>query len=124
MMQDEIRALEARRYAAMQAGDLKTLEELFSDRMVYSHSDTSQDGKESYLTTLRDGSLTYKKVWFETTTVLEAGPDAAVALGTMGADVHRNGADRTIGSITCAVWAKENGAWKLLAYQPTAYPKK
>jgi hypothetical protein len=123
-IEDEIRALEARRYAAMEAGDLETLGALFSDRLVYSHSDCSQDSKPSYLAALTDGTLRYRKVWFETTAILPAGADAAVALGSMGADITRFGADRTIGSITCAVWAREDGAWKLLAYQPTALPKK
>ena len=63
-------------------------------------------------------------MWFETKTVLPVGADAAVALGTMGADIIRHGAERTIGSLTCAVWAREDGAWRLLAYQPTAFPKK
>ncbi|MFH5924762.1 nuclear transport factor 2 family protein [Roseomonas xinghualingensis] len=123
-MQDDIRALEARRYAAMEAGDVTALGGLLSDRLIYSHSDGSQDSKASYLATLSDGTLRYKKVWFETKAVLEAGSDSAVALGSMGADINRHGADKTIGSLTCAVWAKEGGAWKLLAYQPTALPKK
>jgi hypothetical protein len=123
-MQDDIRALEARRYAAMEAGDLDALGALLSDRLVYSHSDASQDTRDSYLASLRDGALRYRKVWFETSAILPAGADAAVALGTMGADITRHGVDRTIGSLTCAVWAREGGAWKLLAYQPTALPKK
>jgi ketosteroid isomerase-like protein len=123
-MQDEIRELEARRYAAMRAGDVEALRALLSDRLVYSHSDATQDTRESYLATLSGGSLRYHDIRFETTAVLEAGPDAAVALGTMGADIHRNGAEKTIGAMTCAVWAREAGGWRLLAYQPTALPKK
>jgi ketosteroid isomerase-like protein len=123
-MQDEIKALEARRYAAMKAGDVAALRALLSERLVYSHSDATQDTRDSYLQTLSAGSLRYHDIRFETTTVLPAGPAAAVALGTMGADIHRNGAEKTIGAMTCAVWAREPGGWRLLAYQPTALPKK
>ncbi|WP_426956703.1 nuclear transport factor 2 family protein [Muricoccus radiodurans] len=122
-MNDQIKDLEARRYAAMKAGDIAALSALMSDRLVYSHSDGSQDDKISYLATIAHGTLRYHRVWWETKEVLEAGPDAAVALGTMGADITRNGADKTIGSLTCAVWVREGGAWRLLAYQPTALPK-
>lgn len=122
-MRDEISALEERRYAAMEAGDLEALGALLSDRLIYSHSDGSQDTKASYLATLSDGTLRYRKTWHEVKTVLPAGADAAVALGTMGADITRHGTDRTIGSLTCAVWAREDGAWRLLAYQPTSLPK-
>lgn len=118
-----IRALEARRYAAMQAGDLGALGALLSPRLTYGHSDASRDDRASYLASLADGTLRYHRTWFETRAVLEAGPACAVALGTMGADVTRFGADRTIGATTCAVWTEEDGTWTLLAYQPTALPK-
>jgi ketosteroid isomerase-like protein len=123
-MQDEITALEARRYAAMKAGDVAALRDLLSARLVYSHSDATQDSLESYLETLTTGTLRYHDIRFETKTVLEAGPDAAVALGTMSANITRNGAAKSIAAMTCAVWAREAGTWRLLAYQPTALPRK
>lgn len=123
MMQDEIKALEARRYAAMKDGDTAALRELLSARLVYSHSDATQDSLESYLATLTDGSLRYHDIQFETKAVLVAGSDAAIALGTMSADITRNGADKRIAAMTCAVWAREAGTWRLLAYQPTATPR-
>ncbi|WP_424137399.1 nuclear transport factor 2 family protein [Roseomonas chloroacetimidivorans] len=123
-MQDEIRALEARRYTAMKTGNVSALAGLLSERLVYSHSDATQDSKASYLETLSNGTLRYLDVWFETKSVLEAGDHGAVALGTMGAKIIRHGEEKTIGAMTCAVWACEGGVWRLLAYQPTALPKK
>jgi hypothetical protein len=122
-MQDEIRALEARRYAAMLAGDTKGLGALLSDRLVYAHSNATTDSKDSYLATLTDGSLRYLQIDFQTETVLEAGPGAAAALGRMSARVHRYGGEREIAAMTLALWAKEGDAWRLLAYQPTSLPK-
>ncbi|MFC0386710.1 nuclear transport factor 2 family protein [Muricoccus vinaceus] len=122
-MQDEIRALEARRYAAMLAGDTKGLGALLSDRLVYAHSNATTDSKDSYLATLTDGSLRYLQIDFQTETVLEAGPAAAAALGRMSARVHRYGGEREIAAMTLALWAKEGDAWRLLAYQPTSLPK-
>ncbi|SHJ95061.1 protein of unknown function [Roseomonas rosea] len=122
-MQDEIRALEARRYAAMEAGDIGALEALLSERLVYAHSNATTDSKTSYLDTLRDGSLRYLSVDFTTEQVLEAGPGAAAALGRMSAHVFSYGAEREIASLTLALWTKEGDAWRLLAYQPTSLPK-
>lgn len=121
-MESDIRALEAQRYQAMKAGDVAALGALLSERLVYTHSDGSHDSRASYLATLSGGSLLYHAVDFEISAILSAGPDAAVALGRMSADITRNGTPRTIASATCAVWAREDGAWKLLAYQPTALP--
>ena len=122
-MQDEIRALEARRYAAMLAGDTAALGALLSDRLVYAHSNATTDSKDSYLATLTDGSLRYLQIDFQTEAVLEAGPGAAAALGRMSARVHRYGGEREIAAMTLALWAKEGDAWRLLAYQPTSLPK-
>jgi ketosteroid isomerase-like protein len=121
--QDEIRALEARRYAAMQAGDTEALGALLSDRLAYAHSDATRDSKTSYLATITGGTLRYLEVSHETETVLEAGPDAAAALGRMSARILRNGAAKSIGSLTLALWAKEGDTWRLIAYQPTAFSK-
>jgi hypothetical protein len=107
----------------MKAGDLATLGELLSERLVYSHSDATQDSRDSYLRTLTDGTLRYRDIWFETSSVLQAGADTAVALGTMGAEIVRHGSEKTIGAMTCAVWTREGGRWALLAYQPTALPR-
>ncbi|UFN47155.1 nuclear transport factor 2 family protein [Roseomonas sp. OT10] len=121
--EETIRALEARRYAAMRQGDAAALGALLSDRLVYAHSNATTDSKASYLGTLEGGSLRYLDIRFETEQVLEAGPDCAVALGRMSADIIRYGGPRSIAAMTCAVWAREGEAWRLLAYQPTALPQ-
>ncbi|WP_458096107.1 nuclear transport factor 2 family protein [Roseomonas sp. WA12] len=123
MSENEIRDLEARRYTAMRQGDRAALGELLSDRLVYSHSDATSDTKQSYLRTLEDGSLRYLGIHFETETVLPAGADAAAALGQMSAHIIRYGAKREIAARTLALWVREGGNWRLLAYQPTALPK-
>ncbi|WBV45481.1 nuclear transport factor 2 family protein [Pseudoroseomonas cervicalis] len=122
-MQDDIRALEEARYAAMLAGDLEALAALLSPRLVYAHSDATQDTRESYLESLRSGALRYHAIRHETHHLLPAGDGAVVALGSMRADITRHGAEKSIASLSCAVWAREGGAWRLLAYQPTALPK-
>lgn len=119
-MQDEIRALEARRYDAMLRGDVEALAALLSDRAVYAHSDATRDSKAEYLASISGGGLRYLEVGHETETVLEAGPDAAAALGRMSARIIRNGAEKRIASLTLALWAREDGEWRLIAYQPTA----
>jgi ketosteroid isomerase-like protein len=123
MIENEIRDLESRRYAAMRQGDGKALSELLSDRLVYAHSNATTDTKGSYLGTLEDGSLRYLGIQHETETVLQAGPDCAIALGRMSAHIIRYGGKRDIAAMTLAVWTREGGSWRLLAYQPTALPK-
>ena len=44
---------------------------------------------------------------------------AAVVLGLMIARVHRSGELHELRNTACAVWAREDGHWRLVAYQPT-----
>ena len=52
---EEVWQLEGKRRSALVAGDLKTLEELFSDEMTYTHTTGKVDTKKSYLESLRSG---------------------------------------------------------------------
>jgi ketosteroid isomerase-like protein len=122
MDETTIRDLEARRYAAMRAGDTAALGELLSEGLVYTHSNATSDSKASYLASLESGDLRYLEISHETNKVLPAGT-AAVALGRMSARINSHGAERQIASTTLAVWAQEGGKWVLIAYQPTALPK-
>jgi hypothetical protein len=40
-------------------------------------------------------------------------------LGAMIANVHWSGELRTLRNSACAVWAKQDENWRLVAYQPT-----
>ena len=56
---EQVRTLEDRRYSAMTEGDIGALGELFATNLVYTHSDASTDGKQSYLDKLASGYFKY-----------------------------------------------------------------
>ncbi len=116
-MTGEIEALERKRAEAMQAGDVDTLDALISDKLVYLHSSGGRDGKESYLGQIRDGTITYIRVAPPEPEVVLAG-DTAIVFGRMNADVVRAGKDLALDYDYLAVWAKEGGQWRFLAFQP------
>lgn len=65
----EIEQLERRRFAAQVAKDLPTLETIFADDLVYTHSNGHQDDKASYLTSIASGQSRYDHVDIESLTV-------------------------------------------------------
>jgi len=117
----QISELEARRYQAMTDADTATLAELFSARLVYTHSDASSDGKQSYLDKLASGELDYGPVDHPETSIVVHG-DCALVYGDMRGPVRVGGSPRVLNSKSLAVWGRENESWVLLAYQPTKYP--
>jgi uncharacterized protein (TIGR02246 family) len=117
----QIDDLEDRRYTAMAAADLDTLDELLSDDVIYTHSDASVDSKASYLNLLRTGTLQYDSVEHTTEAVVTR-PGVAIVLGTMSGSIHMHGAPKTLNSRVAAVWVAEDGRWRLVAFQPTVVP--
>lgn len=117
----QISELEAKRYQAMTDADTETLAELFSADLVYTHSDASSDGKQSYLDRLASGHFDYGVMEHPETSVVVHG-DCALVFGDMRGEVVIAGQKRMLNSRTLAVWGRENGNWVLLAFQPTKYP--
>jgi hypothetical protein len=48
--------------------------------------------------------------------------DTAIVVGRMTADLLVDGVAKTIDNLALAVWARQDGAWRLLAYAPTVLP--
>lgn len=117
----QIRALEDRRYLAVTAGDVATLDELFAADLVYTHSDATADSKQSYLEKLASGHFKYGPVSHPESGIVVHG-DCALVFGDMRGEVRIAGALRVLNSRSLAVWVRAGEGWQLIAFQPTKYP--
>jgi ketosteroid isomerase-like protein len=105
----------------MTDADVGTLAGLFAADLVYTHSDASADGKQSYLDKLASGHFDYGVIEHPETSIVVHG-DCAIVIGDMRGEVKIGGQTRVLNSRSLAVWVRENGDWALLAFQPTKYP--
>jgi len=112
------RKAEEKRWTLMLAGDWEELGKLFCDSLLYAHSDSSVDGKVSYMKALGDGSLIYNTLDCEITETASEG-DCTVFMGTMKADVQRNGKNLKLNSSYATVWVSTTDGPKLLAHKST-----
>ena len=117
----QISALEDQRYQALADADLATLGELLSPDLVYLHSDASSDTRQSYLDKLASKALDYGVMEHPVSSIVVHG-DCALVFHDMRGEVQVNGATRVLNSRALAVWTREDGAWRLLAFQPTRIP--
>ena len=84
----EIEQLERHRFDAQVAKDLPTLAQIFADDLIYTHSNGHQDGKASYLDSIRSGQSRYDKVDIEALTVRPYNDDhTAVVNGLIQIDL-------------------------------------
>lgn len=80
----EIEQLERQRFDAQVSRDLATLEKIFADDLIYTHSNGSEDSKTSYIESIRTGQSRYDAVDIEALTVRPYNDDqAAVVNGTI-----------------------------------------
>lgn len=80
----EVEALERQRFEAQVKKDYAVLERLFSDDLVYTHSNGKQNNKAEYIQSIRDGKSQYDKIEVEQLKVRAYnGGKAAVVNGTI-----------------------------------------
>jgi len=119
--EDEIRALEDRRYQAMIDGDVGTLEELCSPDLIYTHSRGERDTVHSYLDAVRSGFIRYGHIEHPIEKIV-VGDDCALVWGEMHATAWIGNEQRNLANSAFAVWIRIDGTWRLAGYQPTPLP--
>ncbi|MGO8887898.1 MAG: nuclear transport factor 2 family protein [Streptosporangiaceae bacterium] len=117
----QVAAAEDQRYAAMLAGDTSALAQLLSDRLTYVHSSALLDTRQSLLAKISGRSIVYSAVDHPVRQIVVL-CDAVLVTGEMHASVLVDGEPRRVDSSVLAVWAAEDGAWRLAAFQATPLP--
>jgi ketosteroid isomerase-like protein len=118
----EIRALEDRRCQAMIDKDMKALESIYADELVYTHSNAAVDDKASYLAGITSGKFDYKSIKRPEESIRVIG-DTAIVAGRAEISVSSNGVARELDSRYLIVWVKRGGGWQAVAWQSTPVPK-
>lgn len=117
----EILGLEDKRYAAMTSNDLKALEAMFHDDLIYTHSSAVVDTKASYLEALRSGKTRYKSAKRFEEKVRMLG-DAALVTGRAEMEAEINGTPKSLRLRYLNVWTKTAAGWKFIGWQSCSLP--
>ena len=103
----------------MLAGDAAVLDDLCSDDLIYTHhSKADYDDKRSYLHQVGTRYFTYLEITHPADRILVV-DSAALVTGRMTAKVLVAGTIVHVDNRYLAVWGREGGAWRFVAYQPT-----
>ncbi|WP_426413380.1 nuclear transport factor 2 family protein [Bradyrhizobium ganzhouense] len=114
----EIAEVERRRYEAMKKADVNVLREVLDDLLVYAHSNSETDDKESYLARVQTGYYRYESISIDEQSAVVL-PNLALLRGRMRAQGYFNGSPLTLDNRFLAVLRCLDGQWRLLGYQPT-----
>lgn len=108
--------LEERRRVAMLASDVRALQALLDDALIYLHSTGQRDSRASFLAKLGQGQLRYDGLNLELTSAYGANK-FLLAQGRMDARIRVEGVERQVNSHYEAVWMRTPEAWVCIAIQ-------
>lgn len=121
-MEQDILNLEQQWVTALLQGDADTLEKMYADGIVYTHTNADMDTKASYLAKIRSGDLTYQSLDRTDITVQIFGTTAIAACRWMAKSVA-GGIHYQIDARYTHVYARINDEWKMVAHQSTRIPQ-
>jgi ketosteroid isomerase-like protein len=117
----EISRLDARRIEALLKADTKTLDQIYSDDLVYVHSGGKIDSKQPYLALLTSGNLNYVSQKYDPPArVVVAGSETAFVTGRVTIELKsKTGQISQRVLATTTVYARSAAGWKAVLYQST-----
>jgi ketosteroid isomerase-like protein len=123
-VEKEVLQLDATRIGALLKGDVKALDQLFSDGMVYIHSNGKIDTKQGYLTLLTSGSLTYVSLRYDPPQRAKAaGSDTVIVTGKAMIEAKNKAGQVTPRVLTTTtVYVRTATGWQVVSYQATPVP--
>lgn len=120
---DEAVKAEDARYAAQMNDDFATMDKLIADDLVYIHSSSVVDNKQTYIESMRSGMVKYRSMKRSDVTVRSFGCVATIT-GLGNFDVRLNDKELSIELRFHSVWAKRNGKLQFISWQATRTPPK
>lgn len=113
--------LDRKRMQAMAAKDYATLEAVIADDLIYAHSTTRLDTKQSLIGAMKSGATVYTSVEPSDVKAQDLG-DAVVLTGVAHIKLLLNGTPAGFGVRFLDVYAKRNGSWQMVTWQSTKLP--
>jgi ketosteroid isomerase-like protein len=117
----EVKQAHADRFALMVAGDTAALAAVLADDLVYVHSSGAAETKAEFLAAISSGRMRYRAITDRETAVRTYG-DVALVGGLVDVQVTVGGQDAAPTLRYLAVYARQGGAWRLVAWQSTRVP--
>lgn len=121
--EQELKALEDRRYQAMVVADVAVLNELLAEDMVYTHSNAVIDNKKSYIDGIVSKRWAYAAAERPEETITVFG-DTARIIGHVRLTLNNpDGSKRSVNARFLNLWVKRQNRWQMVAWQSTPIPQ-
>src|ERR1700684_4190380 len=114
--------LDRKRMTAMAEKDIRTLNDIISDELIYTHSSARLDTKKSLIGNMESGSTVYTAVVPSDVQAQDLG-DSGVLTGACRISVNSGGRPNSLGVRFTDVYAHKGGKWQMVTWQSTRLPE-
>jgi hypothetical protein len=118
---ESVEQIERRRFAAMVAQDIGTLEPLLADDLTYGHSNGDFENKSQFLETIRGGRLRYEAIDVQELSVRHY-DKVAIVTGRLIVSARAGTQPLTLNIRYTDAYVNHDGRWQLVAWQSTRQP--
>lgn len=115
-------ARDVQRGEALLRGDAPALADIYSDALLYTHSNGRVETKAEFVGALADKSLTYHQFLTEFVNGSQITPDVVVLRGRIDQRKTVQGKPGTAKLFFTSVWRRESGTWRMIAMQTAMIP--
>jgi ketosteroid isomerase-like protein len=117
----DIESVERARFAAMTHQDIKSLQSMLADDLIYCHSNGRCETKAQLLESIRTGRIVYHSV-----EILSLRPrtaaGAVIVNGSIAVDGSMDGLPLKMQLVYMGVYVRRDGQWRLAAWQSARLP--
>ncbi len=114
---DLVKRADLARLEAMRQGDGPALARVFSDEIVFIHSDGRSEGRESYIKNMTAGDTAYSDLKISDLNVRQISADVIVLAGAQEMKKKLGPTWSEIKLRFMSVWRNERGTWRMVAWQ-------
>ena len=118
---DEVKRLEQQRVEALVRGDIKTLEQMLSDDLTYTHSTGRVDTKAEFIGALTSGAVRYHQM-DHSDVQARAYNNTVVLTGRSAVRIRAASDEISFQLRFINIYVKRNGRWQMVAWQSTRLP--
>lgn len=120
-VEETVEQVEQRRFAAMVAQDVATLEPMLAEELHYGHSTGEVENKAQLLETVRSGRLRYEAFDVEQREIRTHG-DVALVTGRCTVRARRGDQALVLDLVFSDAYVRRAGRWQLVSWQSTRVP--
>ncbi len=124
-IRDSVAAVIARdvqRGEALLRGDAPQLADIYSDALLYIHSNGRVETKAEFVGALADKSLTYQQFLTEGVNGSQVTSDVVVLRGRIDQRKIVRGISGTAKLFFTSIWRRESGTWRMVGMQTATVP--